>query len=168
MNISHGLERGPEFLSIYLYHMAHKYVIYVIFLNAKRVSLKWSLEVVLINYTSFCQLQLFFKVQVHSIRLETKLILKEKVTHECDVFMNTMIHLELHRHIKSIRTLGWVNLDFVINYLSTPRSNELCPREHHLIPSKAPIPQTMDFKSTLNDCLNGFAPKVTTGREQRC
>ena len=38
----------------------------------------------------FCQLQLFFKVQVHSTRLEIELTLeKEHHMCECDVFMST-------------------------------------------------------------------------------
>ena len=40
---------------------------------------------------SFCQLQLFPKVKVHSTKPETKLALEKKVTYECDVFTNTML-----------------------------------------------------------------------------
>lgn len=46
---------------------------------------------------NFCQLQLCFKIQVHStrIQLESALVKKllKKTTHECDVFMNSMLIL---------------------------------------------------------------------------
>jgi len=41
--------------------------------------------------SSFCQQQLFFKVQVHFTRLETKLALKKNATCEHDIFTNTVL-----------------------------------------------------------------------------
>ena len=58
-------------------HMACKNVIYVISSNARKVGLNWSLEATFVNYTSFCQLQLFqsssaFHKTRHRVDLEFK------------------------------------------------------------------------------------------------
>ena len=72
--------------------MALENIIFVVFSHARKIGLNWSLEAAFASYTSFCQLQLFFIVEVHFTRLEIESALeKKKVTCECDVFMNTIL-----------------------------------------------------------------------------
>ena len=69
--------------------MACGTITYAILLNTRKVDLNWSLEAAIANYG------FFFKIQVHSTRLEIESTLKKqknkKVICECDVFTNTML-----------------------------------------------------------------------------
>ena len=54
--------------------MARKNVMYVVFLNARRANLDWSLKATFASH-------IFFKVQVHFTRLEIESALQNKTSH---------------------------------------------------------------------------------------
>ena len=72
--------------------MAGKNVTYVVFLNARKAGLHWSLEVAFANYRSFCQLYFFSKFK-HIPQVRSKIELspslppppQKNVRCECDV-----------------------------------------------------------------------------------